>query len=96
MTTGNPIPEDKELFDRTTKLIYVGDDKITELTDCFGSQIPYDLRYGGEWCSNCGGKMIGEEGKYPWTCEFSETPDGAEADSGPWYCIEKEENNDRS
>ena len=46
MTTGNPIPEDRELFDWTTKLIYVGDDKTAELKDCVGSQIPYYLRYG--------------------------------------------------
>lgn len=44
MTIENPIPKEKDPFDDTLR-IYVGDER----EDCFGSQIPYYLRYGVEY-----------------------------------------------
>ncbi len=45
MTTENPIPKHKELldlFDCSSPRIYVSN----EAEDCFGSQIPYYIKYG--------------------------------------------------
>jgi len=45
-------------------------------------------------CLNCGGTMVGDNYTSASHCENAEVPDGAEADSGPYYCnfpYEKEE-----
>lgn len=30
--------------------------------------------------------MVGDAYTSPLHCEYTDAPDGAEADSGPWYC----------
>lgn len=42
-------------------------------------------------CPNCGGDMEGDGYTSPITCENTETPDYAEADSGPYFCDFKQE-----
>ena len=37
-------------------------------------------------CPNCGGTLNGDGYTTPVSCEFANTPDGAEPDSGPYYC----------
>ena len=40
----------------------------------------------GYTCPVCGGHMEGDNYNIPVHCENVEVPDGAEADSGPYYC----------
>ncbi len=37
-------------------------------------------------CPVCGGTLVGDGYTIVSHCECVEPPDGAEADSGPWYC----------
>jgi len=42
-------------------------------------------------CIKCNGDMIGDAYTSPLHCEYTDAPDGAEADSGPWYCAFEED-----
>lgn len=39
-----------------------------------------------DYCEHCGGRVIGDGCSIPLHCEFTEVPEDAEADSGPYYC----------
>lgn len=45
-----------------------------------------DTRNDADSCPKCGSEMCGDGHTMPRHCEFSEVPDDAECDSGPWYC----------
>lgn len=49
-------------------------------------EIGNDTRNYSDSCCKCGGIMCGNGHTMPRHCEFSEVPDDAECDSGPWYC----------
>lgn len=43
-------------------------------------------------CIYCGGQMLGDNYSEPLRCEYlSELPEGAEPDSGPYFCNPDEE-----
>lgn len=39
-------------------------------------------------CPYCGGEVRGDGYTFPLVCENTSAPDGAEPDSGPWFCYE--------